>query len=118
MLEIHQKTDFIGYEDKIARIDAEFPAVLESYDNGRVNGYCIFSIEGDTACIYDLSYGGDIALCDGLARSALFKASMLGIDKAKFFTDDENVKKLKLCDESGILVSIQSVMGGCSNCHK
>lgn len=118
MLEIHQKTDFVGYEDKIARIDAEFPAVIESFSDGKVDGYCIFSIEGDEVCIYDTGYGDDIALCDGLVRSALFKASMMGIDKARFFTDDENIKKLRLCDENGVLGSIQDIMGGCANCHK
>lgn len=117
MLEIHQREDIKGYEEMIKGI--EYPIIIEAVTGDNVDGYCIYSIADGEVFIHRLSYNDDICLCDGIIRTALFKVSFLGIDKACFAPEiKDTAKKLHLCDENGVLSSIESVMSGCEGCKK
>ena len=117
MLEIHQREDTKGYENLIKGI--EFPIIIEAVTGGNVDGFCIYSVADGEVFIHELSYNDDIYLCDGIIRTALFKVSFLGINKARFSEKTKDAaKKLHLCDEEGILSSIESVMSGCEGCKK
>ena len=117
MLEIHQREDTKGYEDLINGI--EFPIIIEAVTGDNVDGFCIYSVADGEVFIHELSYNNDIYLCDGIIRTALFKVSFLGINKARFSEKIKDAaKKLHLCDEDGVLSSIESVMSGCGGCKK
>ena len=117
MLEIHQRQDTKGYENLIG--DIEFPIIIEAMTDNKVDGFCIYEYGDNGVVIHELSYNGDLYLCDGIIRTALFKASMLGVDTARFSEKTREVaKKLHLCDENGALSSIESVMSGCAGCKK
>ena len=117
MLEIHQREDTKGYEDLINGI--EFPIIIEAVTGDNVDGFCIYSVADGEVFIHELSYNNDIYLCDGIIRTALFKVSFLGINKARFSEKIKDAaKKLHLCDEDGVLSSIESVMSGCEGSKK
>lgn len=117
MLEIHQRKDINGYEDIISGI--EYPIIIEAVTGDKVDGFSVYSVSDGTVFIHKLQWNDDLYLCDGIIRTALFKASFIGIDKAHFADEYiEIAKRLHLCDENGNLSSIASVMGGCENCKK
>ena len=117
MLEIHQRENTNGYEEMISGI--EYPIIIEAVTGDNVDGYCIYSVSDGEIFIHKLSYNNDIYLCDGIIRTALFKVSFLGINKARFADECiEPAKKLHLCDEEGVISSIESVMSGCEGCKK
>ncbi len=119
MLEIHQKADVENYFDHFKKFNIPNDAnVVEAFDNGNVIGFAIYKIENDAVFIYDVEYGNDLYLCDGIVRAVLFKASMLGINKAKFEANDLSVfRKLGFIEkESDWLISIESIMDGCKKC--
>ncbi len=117
MLEIHQREDTKGYENLISGI--EYPIIIEAVTGNKVDGFCIYSVANGEVFIHELSYNDDIYLCDGIIRTALFKVSFLGINKARFAAKIKDAaKKLHLCDDEGVLSSIESVMSGCEGCKK
>lgn len=122
MLEIHQRNNINGYEEYLRKFqfDADVK-IIEAFDKEQVTGFAIFTYNGDTLNIYMVSAGGDLYLFDGLARSALFKASMLGIEKAEICTDNpeelEMYRKLKFIKDNDLTMpSISDFMNGCKNC--
>lgn len=122
MLEIHQKKDISGYEGYLRKINANANDILivEAFDKKNVIGFCIFSYEKDCVNLYQIEYGDDKYLFDGIVRAVLFKASMIGIDKAKYYFEDLSLlKKFGTVDKEGNCLScIQNVMNGCNNCKK
>ena len=118
MLEICQVTDLNKYINIINTINDNEIKVMEAYDKENVLGYALFSYSEDIINIYELKYNGDLNLCDGIVRAILFKASLIGIDKAEYhFEELESIQKLGLIDKnSNYLSSIKIVMDGCRNC--
>lgn len=120
MLEIHQNENTEKYTDYLDKlnISGTHMKVVEAHDRNRVTGFCIFSYAEDAVTLYVAEYGEDLYLCDGLVRAVLFKASLLGIDRAEFaFADLADVRKLGFLEkDSRTLLSIQSIMGGCKSC--
>lgn len=121
MLEVHQNNDLSNYKKLLSELglDKNDVKLLEAYDNGNVTGYLIYSCKSDTVVIYFIDFGSDLNLADGLIRTALFKASLIGTEKAEFKGCSDTAKRLGfLKGNSNLLDSIQSVMGGCCNCKK
>ncbi|HOV41133.1 MAG TPA: hypothetical protein PLM59_05020 [Oscillospiraceae bacterium] len=119
MLEIHQRENIENYIDYFKKYNIPDDAnVVEAFDKGNVTGFAIYKIKEDAVFIYHVEYGDDLYLCDGIVRTVLFKASMLGINKAKFEAKDLSAfKKLGFLEkESDWLISIESVMDGCKKC--
>ena len=120
MLEIHQRNDINGYSGYLNEfgLSANESKIIEAFDNNKVIGFAIFMYHDDNVKIFYVDYNDDKYLCDGLIRTILFKASLLGIDKAEFLMSD-----IKLIEDLGFvqkghngLVSIQSIMNGCKSC--
>lgn len=117
MLEIHQRSDTVGYERKIEGL--ENPIIIEAVNGENIDGYCVYTLYDGSVIFHDVEAGGDILLYDGIVRTALFKCSFIGIDKAKFLVEDLTMpKKLHLCDENGVLTSVSAVMNGCEHCKR
>lgn len=123
MLEIHQRNDIKGYEKYLSdfQLDSDSVKIIEAFDKEEVIGFAIFTYGDDALNLYTVSAGGDLYLFDGLARSALFKASLLGIERAEIKTADsselEMYRKLKFIGENDLTIpSISHFMNGCKNC--
>lgn len=120
MLEIHQRNDLEGYskylnEFGLSSSDAQ---IIEAIDNNNVLGFSIFSYESDTVIIHCVNYNEDKYLCDGIIRTVLFKASLIGIDKAQFKMSDLSIAENLgfILKGSNSLASIQTIMNNCKNC--
>lgn len=122
MLEIHQRSDENGYEKLLGGLDAEGGVkIIEAFDKGEVIGFGIFSYDGGALNLYKISAGGDLYLFDGIVRSALFKASLNGIEKAEVKSrapeEIESYKKLNfISGDNFIIEPISQFMNGCKNC--
>ncbi len=120
MLEIHQRTDFSGYESSVGGIKTDDEIkIIEAFEDGKVIGYCIYTLNSEYAEVFDIGYGGNLIICDGILRTVMLKAMMTGADRIVYSTDDTAVEKLKLCDSGKReLGSIMSVMGCGCKCEK
>lgn len=125
MLEIHQRNDINGYAEYLEKfqLSTDDVKIIEAFDKEDVIGFAIFTYSDDTLIIYTVSAANDLYLFDGLVRSALFKASMFGIEKAEIHTDNsaelEMYRKLKFITENDLTIpSISEFMNGCKNCKK
>ncbi len=122
MLEIHQKIDINGYTGYLYELglSADEAKIIEAFDNEKVIGFSIFRYFEDKIQISIVECNDDKYLFDGIIRTALFKASLLGIDKAEFLmTDLKFAEALGFINNgSNCLSSIQSVMNGCKSCKK
>lgn len=123
MLEIHEKTDSAGYEDKTGEIaDKDFIHIVESYDSGKVNGYGIYTMKPEELCVYDFECS-DLNVCDGIVRTVLFKGLLAGINSCTFSihsSEKESVLKRLgfISDSCRIIEDIGDFMGSCKNCKE
>lgn len=123
MLEIREKNSAEGYEDLAVLAGENGLHIAESYEKGAVSGYIAYAYDEDKTVIYDYGSGGDLALCDGLVRSVLFKSILKGIDTAVFMLMDkqkyENLIKLKfITADKNIMHNLNEFMNGCKNCRR
>lgn len=122
MLEIREKNSLDGYEE-LAVLYGDSLRIAESYEKGEVSGYVAYAYEEGRTIIYDYSCGGDLALCDGLIRSVLFKSILKGIDTAVFMLMDkvkyENLIRLRFISaEQNTMSNLNEFMNGCKNCRR
>lgn len=117
MLEIHECSDYRAYSAQLEKIDVLCPVIVESYDGDKITGYGIYSCEPEKAVVYDFSDTDDLYLLDGIIRTMLFKASVMGIEYAEFDVADEHkrglLEKLKY---SRTIESLSEFFSGCKNC--
>lgn len=116
MLEIHENPDHSAYSAQLAKINKDNTIVVESFENGEVTGYGIYSCDTNKVIIHDFSYTDNLYLLDGIIRTMLFKANMQGIDLAEFDIIDND--KLKLLDLLKYNKKIDSINYFFSNCKK
>ena len=122
MLEIHERTDTKGYEDKVQNINSEFVHVVESINGESVNGYGIYSIDENGLKIYDFD-GEKWDITDGEIRTILFKGMLGGLNRCEFFISDaEKNKKLKTLgfvkDGVNSIDDINDLMSNCKKCKE
>ena len=122
MLEIHERTDTKGYEDKVQNINSEFVHVVESINGESVNGYGIYSIDENGLKIYDFD-GEKWDITDGVIRTILFKGMLGGLNRCEFFISDaEKNKKLKTLgfvkDGVNSIDDINDFMSNCKKCKE
>lgn len=120
MLEMKSCADIAKYSD-ILPDDCLAPMIVESVDGDNVQGFVIFEYDKNLVVIHALGCGDDLALCDGLVRTALFKGLMSGILQAKFnLGDDEKsidmCRKLRFFENTDDIIDIDDVLGGCKGC--
>ena len=117
MLEIHENKDHTAYASQLEKIDAFFPVVVESFENGNVTGYGIYSCTPKKVTVHDFSDTNNLYLLDGIIRTMLFKAAMQGIDYAEFDIKDDNknvlLEKLKYGKS---IESLNEFFSSCKNC--
>ncbi|MBQ7132000.1 MAG: hypothetical protein IJO29_05465 [Oscillospiraceae bacterium] len=119
MLEMKNCSDILKYQSAIP-CECVAPLILESVDNDTVSGYIIFECFGNESVIYAVDFNGDIALCDGLVRAAMFKAYLSGIKNAKFSLCDSKAadacRKLGFIKNDQSTIDIDAVLNGCKGC--
>ncbi len=120
MLEIHERQDTVGYENVVSTILAENLKIVESINNGEVNGYGIYSVGENGLAIHD--YKSDQwEITDGIIRTILFKGLLGGINRCDFQVRDvekqEKLIKLGFIKEDvKSIEDINEFMSGCKNC--
>ncbi len=122
MLEIHERKNFEGYENKISTISTENIKIVESFSSGIVDGYGIYSVSEDKITIYDYD-GSDLNVIDGVIRTILFKAQFKGINICEFsLTDTSKYEKLTVLkfvnDSDKIINDISDFMDSCKKCKE
>ncbi len=122
MLEMKACTDVAKYADILPQTCLA-PMIVESVDGGDVKGFVIFEYDKNLVVIHALGCNDDLALCDGLVRTALFKGLLAGILQARFnLADDEKsiemCKKLRFFENTDDIIDIDNVLGGCKGCTK
>lgn len=121
MLEIQEKFSTEGYEELVKSANDPLLHITEALDKGNVIGFIAYSYSSDAAIIYDYDDGGDLMLCDGLARSVLFKTCLKGIGKVEIKCSDEklvSLEKLKFVKRGDrVIEDPDSFMNGCANCR-
>lgn len=119
MLQIIKREDNSGYEDRLRALGLASEkdiSVSEVVNDGRADGYGIYRLTKDEIRIYEISYGEDLALADGILRSILFLAALKGVEKAVFENESlEPAKKLGI-SKSEILEPISDIFTGCEGC--
>ncbi len=124
MLQILQTRHIENYTELLCRLGLEGKQanVVEAAENDRITGIGVYRMTEDGVAIEYAEYN-DFLLADGIVRSILFLAYMRGAVSAYVNQEDKRLLsdclKLRLCDESGRLENISSVLGGCESCkHK
>ena len=122
MLEMKACSDFAKYAHVIPQ-NCLAPMIVESVDGDNVQGFVIFEYDENLVVIHALGCDDDLALCDGLVRTALFKGLMSGILQAKInLGDDEKsidmCRKLRFFKNTDDIIDIDYVLGGCKGCTK
>lgn len=122
MLEMKSCTDITKYFDILPQTCLA-PLIVESVDGDNVQGFVIFEYDNNLVVIHALGCGDDLALCDGLVRTALFKGLMAGITNAKFNLggDEKSIsmcKKLRFFENADDIINIDDILGGCKGCSK
>ncbi len=124
MLQILQTRHIENYAELLCRLGLEgkHANVVEATENDTITGIGVYRMTEDGVAI-DYAEYNDLLLCDGIVRSILFLAYMRGAVSAYVNQEDKRLLsdcvKLRLCDESGRLEKISSVLDGCENCkHK
>lgn len=124
MLQIVKREDNTGYENILSRLDISDISkvkISEAVSDNGVDGYVVYTMGDDSVTLYDVNANGDLMLCDGLVRSALFLAAMQGIEKAVFdLADRTDLLKLRFISaDSNVLEPISEMLSGCEHCkHK
>lgn len=124
MLQIVKREDNTGYENILSGLGISGISeikISEAVSGNSVDGYVIYKIGNDSVTLYDVNANGDLMLCDGLVRSALFLAAMQGIEKAVFdLADRTDLLKLRFISaDSNVLEPISEMLSGCEHCkHK
>ena len=107
MLQILKKDGNDGYEDilnDLGLCGADGIKISEAVNDGRVDGFGIYSITPEQLTVYKISCGSDLMLADGLIRSILFLAALKGVEKAVFENGSDELPR-KLClIKSGVVL--------------
>lgn len=120
MLEIHERQDTNGYENVVATILSENIHIVESINNGAVNGYGIYSVGDNGLAIHDYK-SDEWEIIDGIIRAILFKGMLGGINRCDFQVRDveKQNKLIKLGfikDDLKQIEDINDFMSNCKNC--
>ena len=119
MLEIHERQDTNGYENVVATILSENIHIVESINNGAVNGYGIYSVGDNGLAIHDYE-SSEWEIIDGIIRAILFKGMLGGINRCDFQVRDveKQNKLIKLGFIKDDLKQIEDINDFMSNCKK
>ena len=124
MLSIVETKDFSAYADLLAglTLPADFH-LTEAKEEDGVKGYIVYAYEPEQVVIYAVQDGHDLACCDGLVRSVLFKAELRGIERAAFRIEDpamlERLQLLRFIqNDEKVLHHIADIMESCKNCRE
>lgn len=119
MLEIHERQDTNGYENVVATILTENIHIVESINNGAVNGYGIYSVGDNGLAIHDYE-SSEWEIIDGIIRAILFKGMLGGINRCDFQVRDveKQNKLIKLGFIKDDLKQIEDINDFMSNCKK
>lgn len=124
MLQILQTRHIENYTELLSRLglEGELANVVEATENDKITGIGVYRLTEEGVSI-DYAEYDDLLLADGIVRSILFLAYMRGAVSACVNPEDKRLLsdcvKLRLCDESGRLEKISTVLDGCENCkHK
>lgn len=121
MLEIHEKKNFEGYEEKIAGIKNEGLHIIESFSNGIVDGYGIYTAYPEKIIIYDFD-GDDLDIIDGIIRTILFKGQFKGIVACEFnlseYKKNIAVDLNFINNQDRYIKNIEEFMNNCKKCKE
>ncbi len=121
MIEMKNCGDVLKYQSVIP-YECTAPLILESVGENGVLGYIIFEYLENEVVIYAVDSSGDLALCDGLVRAAMFKAVLSRIEFARFSLKSENAvqccKKLGFIKDDSLQTDINEVLNACKGCGK
>lgn len=121
MIEMKSCIDVLKYQSVIP-CECTAPLILESVDKNDVLGYIVFEYLENEVVIYAIESGDDLAVCDGLVRSAMLKALLNGIKFARFSLKtgvaEKHCQKLGFIEKNQAIADIDKILNACKGCRQ